>query len=499
VYAEEERCKPIFEHANGVIVFEALFEGSRDAAFISDSQSRFAAVNRASVELTGYAREELLRMSVPDLCAERDLTARRQFHDRILAGEEIAREVAIRRKDGTSVCAELSSRRIVIAGTTYVHTTARDITDRKLAEKALHESEERYRGLFENAREAFVLVGLDGNIACVNRFVEEYGFKREELVGRKLFDFVAEGDAARAVADFTTLLGGTLVKGEMEVVAPKGVFSVEYRDNPIKRGDQIVGVQVILTDITERKKAEQQLLDYQNKLRRLAAELTLAEERERRRIAVGVHDQIAQRLALAKLTLQSLGVSSSEARTSSTVEAVCKDIDRVIEDAHSLTFELSNPVLYEVGLEGAVESWLAREVRDRHGIEYTFKADERPVDLDKEKRVAVFHVVRELLTNVIKHAKARHVDVRVERIAKTVRITVQDDGVGFRPSAVGPSGSKSGGFGLFNVREKLDYLGGSLKIESAPGEGTCIVIVVPLGHSRDLGKGEHRHEDLDRG
>jgi PAS domain S-box-containing protein len=247
-------------------------------------------------------------------------------------------------------------------------------------------------------------------------------------------------------------------------------------------------VGAIVVEITDRKKVEQQLLDYQNRLRELAAELTLAEERQRRHIAVGVHDQIGQRLALAKLTLQSLQASTGEADTSRIVEGVCKDIDQVLEDAHSLTFELSNPILYEVGFEPAVESWLFQQVQDRHGIECTFEADGNPVALGKETRVVLFDIVRELLTNVVKHAKAKQVDVRIRRIDGAVQISIQDDGIGFQPPGSGTHVSESGGFGLFNIREKLDYLGGSITIESAPGEGTCVVVVVPLMYPRNSGK-----------
>jgi signal transduction histidine kinase len=247
-------------------------------------------------------------------------------------------------------------------------------------------------------------------------------------------------------------------------------------------------VGAIVVEITERKRIEQQLLKYQDKLRELATKLTLAEERVRRRIAVGVHDQIGQRLALAKLALQSLQASTGETNTSRALAGVCQDIDKVIEDTHSLTFELSNPILYEVGFEPAVESWLGQQVRDRYGIECTFEADENRVELDKETRVVLFDIVRELLTNVVKHAQAKHVGVQIRRIDGTVQTSVRDDGVGFEPSRTGLRVSESGGFGLFNIREKLDYLGGSITIDSTPGEGTCIVVAVPPTYPRNSGK-----------
>ena len=376
------------------------------------------------------------------------------------------------------------------------------ITERKEAEQRLRESETKYRELFENAREAIVILDLDKTITDVNRFVETYGFTKVDLMGRNYLDFVAQPYREKAVEDFELLRAGVPLEGEFEVITPRGPVVARYLDRPIVRGGHVVGVQSILTDITERKRAEQQLLDHQKRLRELATRLTLAEEQERRRIAVGVHDQIGQRLAMAKLTLQSLQTSRLETEISRALEEVCKDVDKVLEDAHSLTFELSNPILYEVGFEPAVESWLFQQVRDRQGIECTFEADESPVELDKETRVVLFDVVREILANVVKHAKAKHVDVRIRRIKGTVQTSVQDDGIGFQPPRTGTTVSESGGFGLFNIREKLDYLGGSITIESAPGEGTCVVAVVPLKSPRKSGKDRQEkecgHENLDR-
>jgi len=249
-------------------------------------------------------------------------------------------------------------------------------------------------------------------------------------------------------------------------------------------------VGAIVVEITERKKAEQQLLDYQNRLRELAARLTLAEEGERRRIAVGVHDQIGQRLATTKLMLQSLEAATGETKTAQTLQAACQEIDRILEDAHSLTFELSNPVLYEVGFRPAVESWLLQEIQGRYGIECTFAAEENPLELEKETRVVLFNIVRELLANVVKHAKAKRVAVRIHQAGDQVQIAVQDDGVGFEPSQAGRPDPRSGGYGLFSIRERLEYLGGSLNIESAPGKGTCISLTVPVpSRQKPRGKG----------
>ncbi|MFH1884557.1 MAG: PAS domain S-box protein, partial [Planctomycetota bacterium] len=140
-----------------------------------------------------------------------------------------------------------------------------EINERELTEEALRASEEKYRALFENAGEGIITLDMDGRITGANRLVEEYGFNRDELVERRLFDFVPEYDKARSVIDFQALVVGSRVQGQMDVITPKGIRTVEYRDTPIVRAEEVIGVQIILTDITERKKVEEALRDSEEK------------------------------------------------------------------------------------------------------------------------------------------------------------------------------------------------------------------------------------------
>src|ERR1035437_2857446 len=128
-----------------------IFEGSRDAVFLSDEQGRFVAVNHAATELTGFSREELLAMRIPDLHDEPDLAAYRAFHRRILDGDRILSEASIRTKDGGKRFVEFNNSLVVIGGRRLMHTAGRDITERKRAEEALRASEEELRATFELA------------------------------------------------------------------------------------------------------------------------------------------------------------------------------------------------------------------------------------------------------------------------------------------------------------------------------------------------------------
>jgi signal transduction histidine kinase len=230
---------------------------------------------------------------------------------------------------------------------------------------------------------------------------------------------------------------------------------------------------------TRRKRAEDQLLDSQKQLRHLAAELGLAEERERRRLASALHDRVGHSLAIAKLklrTAQALCPGSSPARP---LEELREILDDAIRDTRSLTFDLSPPILYELGFESAVE-WLAEQLDQDHQIQVTVEDDGQVKPLDEDLRVFLFRAVRELLVNVVKHAKASTAVVRLCRDDQNIEITVQDDGVGFAAEAPGSLRRHVGGFGLFNIREQLDLRRGSLEIQSEPGKGTRVVLTAPL-------------------
>ena len=235
-------------------------------------------------------------------------------------------------------------------------------------------------------------------------------------------------------------------------------------------------------EISGRKKAEGQLVAYQEDLRSLASQLTLAEERERRRLAIDLHDRIGHALALANIKLGELqktvpgkfpGFPIAE------LEKTGKLLEEAIRDTRSLTFKISSPILYELGLEAALES-LTEQVQEEHGIAARFTSDGRPQPLDEDVRVLLFQAVGELLVNVVKHAQARSFTVSMGRDNGVLKLKVDDDGVGFRVAPMAIPRRGRGGFGLFSICERLRPFGGVLEVQSAPGTGTHVTLTVPL-------------------
>lgn len=239
-----------------------------------------------------------------------------------------------------------------------------------------------------------------------------------------------------------------------------------------------VAVMGVSVDITDRKKAESQLLVYHEKLRSLASELANIEDRERRRIAAELHDRIGQNLAVAKLKLEILTSHFSPGDYGKDHEEVLQLIDQTLNDTYSLTFEISPPILYELGLSPALE-WLGEKFQKQHNIEFVFEDDEKPMPINDDLLGPIYRAVRELLINVAKHARAKKVKVVISNTGNNLKLTVIDDGIGFNPDT-NIKADGHGGFGLFSIKERLNHLGGKLVIKSKPGKGSDFTLVVPI-------------------
>ena len=256
--------------------------------------------------------------------------------------------------------------------------------------------------------------------------------------------------------------------------------SIEFTIAPIKNGEgSIQGLVLAIRDISERESARTQILAYQEDLRSLTSELTLAEERQRRQIAEGLHDRVTQSLALASIKLRTMCSNVKEPRMQSAAEEIHAMIKDVLTEIRSLTFELSPPILYEFGLEPALE-WLCKHFEKNHQVACSFQCASPAKPLPMDVRVMLYQAVRELLTNVVKHANAQEMSVTVEKIENRIAVAVKDDGKGFEIVPTPSPSTQPQGFGLFSVREHIRNLGGSVSLHSSLGKGTQISLLVPI-------------------
>jgi signal transduction histidine kinase len=208
--------------------------------------------------------------------------------------------------------------------------------------------------------------------------------------------------------------------------------------------------------------------------------LVIAEERERRRIAADLHDHVSQSLAFARLRLAKAQKAATDTKQMVILGDISESLLQAIQDTKNLIFDLSPPLLTDIGLEAAISEWLENHVENEHGIKTKFIEDGQPLSLDKDLSVMLYRIVRELLANVVRHSEATHVTVQVKRSAANISIVVEDNGVGFDAGMAPGSIDRGNDFGLFNINERIIDLGGSMEIASEPDQGCRTILIVPI-------------------
>src|SRR5262245_5592451 len=243
----------------------------------------------------------------------------------------------------------------------------------------------------------------------------------------------------------------------------------------------------IAEDITAREEAEEQVRKDRAELRALASELVLTEERERRKLATDLHDGSQQALELARIKLGVLLHADAGRDVGSALKEIGALLEQSLEALGSLTFELSPPVLHDLGLVPALQ-WLAEDLERRLDLQVVVDDDGRAKPLDDRIRVLLFRSTRELLLNVAKHARIDRALVSLRREGQTLVLAVIDEGTGFDPEKL-RSASQGGGYGLFSIRQRLEHLDGLMQCRSARRRRTAVVLSAQLQQESTVGEG----------
>jgi len=399
-------------------------------------------------------------------------------------------EVRVRRSDGEelTISASVSLQRDAIGNPKNVIAILRDITPQKRLQEMEREAAVTRMAveMIEGMLEGVTIMDLDGTIRQVNsEFERGSGYKKEEVIGKTAIELgiISKKENQKIEKEIIPkLMNEGLVRNiETVVVSRDGARFPALMSWSLMKDAQGNPKSIIATatDITELKRAEEQLREYQQQLQSMASELSLTEERERRHIATGLHDRIVQPLVFAKMKLDELESSTTSADSGKHLEEISNMLDQVIEETQTLTYDLGSPTLYELGLESAIEEWLSEEIEQKHNISTFFEAQDAPESLSEDISGFLFRSVRELLINAVKHGKAHSIRVSLRGEGDKIRICVDDDGVGFELSQAGVSRDKKCGYGLFSIKEHLSHIGGYIDIKSQPHHGTQVVLVAP--------------------
>lgn len=336
-----------------------------------------------------------------------------------------------------------------------------------------------YRRLVETMNEAGVTLTPEGRILFCNQcFGRMLRLPMEQIVGQPVEVFL-QSSSRPVLADLLERVVSEPGSARLVFRASDGTpVPMLASANLLVQGDSKT-VCLVAANMTDLEARNLELKQRADQLARLASELTLTEQRERRRLARVLHDHLQQLLVGAKFGLEGFGRKVIDEEDKSFIDDIYELINESIAVSRSLTVELSPTILYEAGLAAGLE-WLARWMEQKHGLLVELEIEPH-VSVERDDiRILLFESVRELLFNVTKHAKVTRANIGVSRSSDQVRIVVTDEGVGFDPDQLRRSGGMGeGGFGLFSIRERLELIGGSLVIESAPQRGARFTLTAP--------------------
>ncbi len=482
--AQERRARGQAEEALRLAEakYRSIVENAVEGIFQTTPHGRYVSANPALARMYGHSSPEELLASITDIEHQLyvDPSRRAEFRRR-MKEHGIVRgfESQVYRKDGSTIWISEYARAVrdgsgaVVAYEGFVQ----DISERKAAEDKLA----LYREIVANSIDGIAILDLNGDYLEQNSAHGKLiGFSDDELRGKSpglhLGDEVFAGIAHE-------LATKGYYRGEVTSRTKTGtVVSLELSAFTIKNpaGESVCHVG-IKRDITERKRAEEQLRSTLDRLRTVSGRLEVVREEERARIARELHDELGVGLTCIKIDLSRLSTMMAQASTLSDrvqvddkIRSMMEFIDRTIVAVQRIVTELRPPVLDDLGLVAAIE-WQAQDFQRRTGITCSCTASQEDIQVEPERATAVFRICQEALTNVARHARATEVKISLEENAGSLLLVVRDNGHGIPEEKLSDPQS----LGLLGMRERAALFGGHLNIEGCPGQGTMIALHVP--------------------
>jgi|GEM_PF-2460479 len=448
----------------------------------SDINDRIAYANPAFLKMWGYAEDDNpVGKSILSYWVEPE-TAGQMLRFVRQTGRGLG-ELTARRKDGSvfevqySACAISDKQGRIIS----IQMSCMDVSEQKKTERQLIQNEKQYRTLVESMLDA-VLILVDEKIVYANPAASKLLDVRggDGLLDHVFTDFLGPEYANSSMERYQAVCRYGKMQPFKEVRAVRSdgaVIDIESAMLPFVYNDK-PAVLAIVRDITEDKAIKKQLLQQQDQLRRLVGQLIRAEELQRRRIASELHDHIGQDLILAKMKIDQMSAGFSVSSTS--LQSVSDQLESIVEQVQSLTFDMASPSLFSNGLREALNDWLDNEVQSKYSLSVGFQYDDQADGLAEEIQVFLYRAIKELVINVIKHARACRIEIAAALNNDSITVSVKDDGVGMEWNGKGQMKSKGGGYGLLNLRQRIAYMGGSFEVTSTSGQGTRVSFSIPI-------------------
>jgi len=466
----------------------AIVDCSYDAV-ISVTQGCMTSWNPAAERLLGYSGEEILGQPVHLLMPSNRAGEVERILEVVLQGERFHDvETEWVRKDGRLVNVSLTVFPVKnMAGhITGASTIVRDITERKRAEVERQKLVKDRLLLLESTGEGIYGIDLAGRCTFINQAAARMlGYRPSELLGKPMHDLVhhSRPDGSLLSSEecriYQSFRCGQGCQVDDEVLWRKdgAAFPAQYSSFPIMEDETIIGAVVTFTDITARKRAEEELQQTLGQVRTLSRRLEVVREDERTRIARELHDELGVRLTCLKMDLSRLPPilnDGSRPKLEEKVLSMIEQVDTTIAAVQDLVAELRPGVLDDLGLVAAIE-WQCRDFERRSGIRCLVDSEEEDIPLDSARATAAFRICQEALTNVVRHARAKEIHVHLDKIDRELLLEIHDDGQGILPEKITDATS----LGLLGMRERAGALGGTLRIVGLPRQGTTVTLRLP--------------------
>jgi len=366
-------------------------------------------------------------------------------------------------------------------GSTLILEMGIDITERKRAEEALRAAHQYNRGLIEASLDPLVTINREGKVTDVNSATELVtGVLREQLIGSDFSDYFTEPEKAKE-GYRTVFSKGTIRDYPLAIRHRSGMITDVLYHGTIYRNEagEVHGVFAAARDITERKRAEEALKESEKRLRALSSQLLTAQESERKRIAMELHDGIGQMLTAIKFKaeniLQEKSTGRGKARTKQkSFEAIIPMVRESVEEVRRMQMDLRPSTLDDLGILATL-GWFCREYQNIYShIHIKKEISLQEDEVSNTLKTVIYRLTQEAMNNVAKHSQADLIHLSLRRMENEIQLVIKDNGMGFDLEEILSSGGSKRGLGLSSMRERTELSGGKFLIESTQGKGTTL-------------------------
>jgi PAS domain S-box-containing protein len=309
------------------------------------------------------------------------------------------------------------------------------------------------------------------------------GYEQEELLNKKVFSIIHHDDIEKLKGELKERVQNGMNNNAFQYRAlhKNGHFIwLEYLLSGVYEDDRISHFVSYARDITKWVLAKKEIQEYQTSLQKLTTEITLIEEKQKQSIASNIHDHLSQSLVISKMRIDELKKNPQLKIIDKDLLFIEKNISEALKNSRKITYDLSPPVLYQLGIIDALE-WLFEDVEVTHNIACTINSNVTSIKIDDIKSILLYRSIQEILNNTIKYANATLITVDLNRNNLGINITVTDNGNGFDTAVLNNYHYHNGsGFGLFTIKERIRNIQGKFTISSIINTGTTVTFFIPI-------------------